>query len=121
MSALYLNGSKVVNGFVPDGAIGGITTILDGEDTTNKWAEPLVYDDVNILNYDLLCFKGKDQNNSFNLYYHIADLPISPNPTSDNNSIQFSANGYLYVDANGYMYFCVTTTKTLVMYEIIVC
>ena len=119
--ALYLDGKKIVNSLTVDGKYSSGIVILDGEATTDKWAEPLVYDDVNILNYDLLCFKGKDQNTSFSLYYHIADLPISPDPVSDNNHTQFSTNGYLYVDANGYMYFCVTTTRTLTMYEIIVC
>lgn len=119
--ALYLNGNKLLNSLVIDGAIGGITTILDGEDTTNKWVEPLVYDDVNILDYDIICFKGTDQGTAFNLYYTIADLPISATPTSGQPYTNFSTNGYLYVDANGYLYFCVTTGRTLVLNEIIVC
>ena len=121
MAALYLNGSKVVNSLVMDGSVGGITTILDGTDTTNKWAEPLVYDDVNVLDYDLLCFKGKVQNTSFTMYFHTEDLPISQTAGQGNNYIVILTYGFLYIDTNGYLYFYVETGKTLVLNEIIVC
>lgn len=119
--ALFLNGKKLLNSLVIDGALPSKVVILDGADSTNKWAEPLVYDDVNILDYDIICFKGTDQGTAFNLYFTIADLPISASPTTDQSFTNFSTNGYLYVDANGYLYFYVTTGRTLVLNEIIVC
>lgn len=119
--ALFLNGKKLLNSLVIDGALPSKVVILDGADSTNKWAEPLIYNSVNILDYDIICFKGTDQGTAFNLYFTIADLPISAAPTTDQNFTQFSTNGYLYVDANGYLYFCVTTNRTLVLNEIIVC
>lgn len=117
--ALYLDGKKIVNSLVIDGEAFYKATILEGTASTDKWAEPLVYDVVNVLNYDILCFKGTDQGTAFHLYYTVADLPISAQPTQDNDHTQFSTNGYLYVDTNGHLYFCVTTTKTLVLNEII--
>lgn len=119
--SLYLNGTKILGSLVTDGDVSNIVEIFEGTASTNKWAEPLVYNSVNILNYDIICFKGTDQNIPFNLYYKISDLPISADPVQDNDNIQFSTYGYLYVDANGYLYFCVTTNRTLVLNEIIVC
>lgn len=119
--ALFLNGKKLLNSLVIDGALPSKVVILDGTDSTDKWAEPLIYNSVNIHDYDIICFKGTDQGTAFNLYYTIADLPISAAPVSDSNYTQFSTNGYLYIDANGYLYFCVTATRTLVLNEIIVC
>ncbi len=117
--SLYLNGNIVKGSLVIDGEAFYKATILEGSASTNKWAEPLIYNSVNVLDYEVLCFKGTDQGTPFNLYYTIADLPISAAPTQDNDHTQFSTNGYLYVDANGYLYFCVTTTKTLVLNEVI--
>lgn len=118
--ALFLNGKKLLNSLVIDGEAFYKATILEGSASTDKWAEPLMYNSVNVLDYEYICFKGTDQGTAFNLYYTIADLPISASPTQDNDHTQFSTNGYLYVDANGYLYFCVTTTKTLVLNEVVV-
>lgn len=119
--SLYLNGTKILGSLVTDGDVSNIVEIFEGTASTNKWAEPLIYDSVNILDYDIICFKGTDQGTAFNQYFTIADLPISASPTTDQSFTQFSTNGYLYVDANGYLYFCVTTGRTLVLNEIIVC
>lgn len=117
--ALFLNGKQLLNSLVIDGEAFYKATILEGSASTNKWAEPLIYNSVNVLDYEVLCFKGTDQGTAFNLYYTTADLPISADPVSDSDYTQFSTYGYLYVDANGYLYFCVTTTKTLILNEIV--
>jgi hypothetical protein len=119
--ALYYNGKKMVNSLVVDGSLSKQNIILEGTDTTNKWAEPLVYDDINVLDYDLLCFKGKLQNTSFTMYFHTEDLPISQTAGQGNNYIVILTYGFLYIDTNGYLYFYVETGKTLILNEIIVC
>lgn len=119
--SLYLDGNIIKGSLVVDGAVPTKAVILDESESTDKWAEPLIYNSVNILDYDIICFKGTDQGTAFNLYFTIADLPISAAPATDQTFTQFSTNGYLYVDANGYLYFCVTTGRTLVLNEIIVC
>ena len=118
--ALYLNGKQLLNSLVIDNEAFYKDVIFSGTASTNKWAEPLVYIIVNILKYEIICFKGTDQGNAFNLYYTIADLPISVSPGSDNNYTQFSPDGYLYVDAYGHVYFYVETNCTLVLNEILV-
>lgn len=119
--ALYLNGKKLLNSLVIDGSLPSKVVILDGADSTNKWAEPLIYNSVNVLDYEVLCFKGTDKGIAFNPYYTIADLPISATPGTGDDITQFSTNGYLYVSTDGYLYFCVSTGTTLVLNEIIVC
>lgn len=119
--ALYVDGKKMVNSLVVDGKYSGGTVILDETESTDKWAEPLVYDDVNILDYDLLCFKGNVQNSSFTLYYHIEDLPICQTAGQGNDCVVILTYGYLYVDTNGYLYFYVETGRTFELNEIIVC
>lgn len=119
--SLYLNGTKILGSLVTDGDVSNIVEIFEGTASTNKWAEPLVYNSVNILNYDVICFKGTDQNVPFNLYYKISDLPISATPGSGADYLKFSTNGYLYISASGYLYFYVDTNRTLVLNEIIVC
>ena len=56
MPALYCNGNKIVNSIVVDGKAYYKFTILDGEDTTNKWAEPLIYNKVNLIIIIMLIF-----------------------------------------------------------------
>ena len=119
--SLYLNGTKILGSLVTDGDVSNIVEIFEGTASTNKWAEPLVYNSVNILNYEIICFKGTDQNVPFNLYYKISDLPISATPGSGGDYLKFSTNGYLYVSTSGYLYFYVETNRTLVLSEIIVC
>ena len=119
--ALYLNGNIIKGSLVVDGVVPTKTVILDGSESTNKWAEPLIYNSVNILDYDIICFKGTDQGTAFNLYFTIADLPISASPGTGSDYLKFSTNGYLYVSTSGYLYFYVETNRTLVLNEIIVC
>lgn len=119
--SLYLNGTKILGSLVTDGDVSNIVEIFEGTASTNKWTEPLVYNSVNILNYDIICFKGTGENVPFNLYYKTSDLPISSTPGSGGDYLKFSTYGYLYVSTSGYLYFYVETNRTLVLNEIIVC
>lgn len=118
--ALYVNGKKAVNSLVIDGNAYDKAVILDQSETTTAWVSPLVYNSVNVLEYEALCFTGTDQGNAFRVYFNIADLTISQNPGAGEDYNQFSQNGYLYVDPDGYLYYYVSTGKTLILTSIIV-
>lgn len=118
MAKAILNGQEIF-GNVHVGGSSGKNIVFHGSSTTNKWAEPIEFTNVDIDDYEIVRFIFTDEGTSYDIPLVVSDMVISSNIGVDENYTQLSTNVYVYKSASGGIYVYVSTNKTLVLTDVI--
>lgn len=96
----------------------GKEVIFSGSQTTNKWAEPLPFEDINIDNFEIVRFIGTDNGTPFDKIFVVSSMVVSSS-VGDANYNTLGGHTYVYKNTSGELFFYVDTNFTLVLTDII--
>lgn len=118
MAKAILNGNEIF-GNVHIGGGSGKNIVFHGSSTTNKWAEPIEFTNIDIDDYEIVRFMFTDEGTSYDIPLVVSNMVISSNIGIDENYNKLSTNVYVYKSASGGIYVYVSTNKTLVLTDVI--